>query len=159
MKKINFSRQLIKGKITELIFEQMFRDSGKFTILRGGYEYTLPEIAQYQHSLQANQVLENIRNSPDFILISEDKQNVFLVEVKFRTKVLKSNVLEIAIRLVDRWHSPWLFVATPEGFYFEPCNSIIKNSGQLNSLSKNWVSLKTQISYLSLLNEFVKRSK
>ena len=45
-----FSHELIKGKIAELIFEMMFREAGRFTS-SFGYEYTLPEIAQYQHLL------------------------------------------------------------------------------------------------------------
>ncbi len=44
-----FSHDLIKGKVAELIFALMFRDVGKFTILRFAYEYTLPELAQYQN--------------------------------------------------------------------------------------------------------------
>lgn len=33
-----FVKDLIKGKVAEIIFEQMFRESGKFTILHSGYE-------------------------------------------------------------------------------------------------------------------------
>ena len=57
----------------------MFRESGKFTILHAGYEYTLPELAQYQHLAEVKAVIENIRNAPDFVLISQDekKRGVF----------------------------------------------------------------------------------
>ncbi|MDE2096048.1 MAG: hypothetical protein KGL39_02265 [Patescibacteria group bacterium] len=44
-KEISFFRDLLKGKIAEVIFEQMFRDCGKFTILPFGYEKTVPEVA------------------------------------------------------------------------------------------------------------------
>jgi hypothetical protein len=37
-----FIKDLVKGKIAEIIFEQMFRESGRYTILHSGYEYTLP---------------------------------------------------------------------------------------------------------------------
>ena len=33
---------MIKGKIAEIIFEQIFRESGRYTMLHSGYEYTLP---------------------------------------------------------------------------------------------------------------------
>ena len=33
-----FIKDLIKGKIAEIIFEQMFRESGRYTILHSGYE-------------------------------------------------------------------------------------------------------------------------
>lgn len=61
-KEISFSRDLLKGKIAEVIFEQMFRDCGKFTILSFGYEKTVPEVA-HQHVVEVQQVLENIRHA------------------------------------------------------------------------------------------------
>lgn len=56
-----FIKDLIKGKIAEIIFEQMFRESARYTILHSGYEYTLPELAQYQHLAEVKAVIENIR--------------------------------------------------------------------------------------------------
>jgi len=37
-----FIKNPIKGKITDIVFEQMLRESGGYTILHSGYEYTLP---------------------------------------------------------------------------------------------------------------------
>jgi len=52
-----FIKDLVKGKIAEIIFEQMFRESGRYTILHSGYEYTLPELAQYQHLAEVKAVM------------------------------------------------------------------------------------------------------
>jgi len=39
---VNFTKQLVKGKIAEVIFAQMFRQSGNFTVLEFGYEKVIP---------------------------------------------------------------------------------------------------------------------
>lgn len=46
MNNISFTKNLIKGKIAEIIFENMLREAGIFTILHFGYEYILPELAK-----------------------------------------------------------------------------------------------------------------
>jgi len=38
----NFEHNLIKSRIAETIFEEMFHDTKKFTILHFRYEYTTP---------------------------------------------------------------------------------------------------------------------
>jgi hypothetical protein len=99
---VNYSRKLIKGKIAELIFQEMFGVSEKLTILPIGYEHTTPILAQYQHHVQIKQVLENIRNAPDFALISQDKKSVYLVEVKYQNGFTREHILEIARDLCAR---------------------------------------------------------
>lgn len=154
LENINFVRQLIKGKIAEIIFEQMFRESEEFTILRSGYEYTLPELAQYQHFAEVKAVMTNIRNAPDFILISQNKKEVFLVEVKYRSQLHSEDIRGKAEGLLKTWNPSWLFVATPECFFFDSCNTIINNDGKINKLSETWVNTRTQSDCLKLLNEF-----
>jgi hypothetical protein len=39
---VNFSKNLVKGRIAETLFEQMLRDAGCFTILSFGYEQIIP---------------------------------------------------------------------------------------------------------------------
>jgi hypothetical protein len=155
----NFSHELIKGKIAELIFELMFRETGKYTPLRFGYEYTIPELAQYRNIIQVKKVLDNISNSPDFILIQnekneEDKLNVFTVEVKYRKNLDTNEMLQVAESTLKTWDPSWLFVATPENFFFTPCSYIKDNNGQLWPLSENWVSAQLRAKYLELLRDF-----
>jgi hypothetical protein len=156
MKNIDFTRELIKGRIAEIIFEQMFRETGRFTILRFGYEYTMPELAQYQNLLgeDGKKVLDNIRHAPDFALITEDKKQLYLVEVKYRTKIHKGLDKEIAKGILEKWEHAWLFIASPEGFFFEPCNTIVKNKGEMGDSIDKWINRETQNKYSNLLNEF-----
>ncbi len=151
-----FSHELIKGKIAELIFELMFRESGRFTTLRFGYEYTLPELAQYQHLVEVKKVLDNIRNAPDFILISNatEKKAVYIVEVKYRTRRDPKEIKEIAENTLKTWDPSWLFVASPDGFFFEPCHTVMKNEGNIGPLYETWVPRPIMNKYLELLKDF-----
>lgn len=149
-----FIQNLIKGKIAEIIFEQMFRESGKYTILHSGYEYTLPELAQYQHLTEIKAVIENIRNAPDFILISQDHKEVHLVEVKYRTHRSSKDLKWIVDKTLEIWNPSWLFVASPDGFFFEPCHTISNNNGEIGPLYEKWVGTNIQNEFLKLLNQF-----
>jgi hypothetical protein len=152
---IEFSEQLIKGKIAELIFSQIFRNSKQFTIIPFGYENTFPEIAQYAYMADDKQVFETIRNAPDFAMVSHDKREVYLVEVKYRHTLIEKHVQEIAEKIQSRWKSVQLFVATPTGFYFDNCSDVISNGGNLSPLSTDWIKEEDQKEYLRLLNEFI----
>jgi hypothetical protein len=152
---IEFSEQLIKGKIAELIFSQMFRNSNKFTIIPFGYENTFPEIAQYAFMADNTQVLDTIRSAPDFALVSHDKREVYLVEVKYRSFLDNKHVKEIAEKIQNRWKSVQLFIATPTGFYFGNCSDILSSNGLISNLDMTWVSESDQREYVRLLNEFI----
>ena len=149
-----FIKDLVKGKIAEIIFEQMFRESGRYTILHSGYEYTLPELAQYQHLAEIKAVIENIRNAPDFVLISQDKKEVYLVEVKYRSHLNRQDLKEICEETVKTWNHCWLFVASPDGFFFEPCHTVINNDGRIGTLvNEKFVDHGIRDQYLKLLGQ------
>jgi hypothetical protein len=158
MNNIDFTRELIKGRIAETIFEQMFRESGMYTILRSGYEYTLPELAQYQHLAEIKAVIANIRNAPDFVLISQDKKEVYLVEVKFCTRRDPKIIKEIVDQTLKIWNPSWLFVASPDGFFFDTCSNISIKNGEVGELYSKWVEADLQMDYLKILKQFEPRA-
>lgn len=80
---ITFSRNLVKGRIAETLFEQMLRDAGCFTILSFGYENIIPELAHRQQDMRAQETLEIIRRAPDFAVINNNTHDVSLIEVKY----------------------------------------------------------------------------
>jgi hypothetical protein len=153
---LQFSKQLIKGKITELIFEEMFRAAEEFTIVPLGYEHTTPLLAQYRRHLHVQKVLDNISNAPDFVLVSQDKKSVYLVEVKYRSRFDNQDILKIASEINETWNPCFLFVASPDTFYFSPCNALITSGGQIEMLGESWVKKEIQLAYVSLLQEFIK---
>lgn len=152
---LEFSKKLIKGKIAEVVFEQMIRDEKRYTVIPFGYEHTMPMLAQYQDLVAVKHVIKNISDAPDFALISEDKKELYLVEVKYRTRF---DILEIqgyAEKLLKHWESAWIFVATPERFYCAPCKRV-STEGSIWNLPESWVVKERQTEYLKLLNEFEK---
>lgn len=154
----DFSKQLIKGKITELVFEQMFRKMGNFTVIPFGYESVQPEIMQHSHLAKYKEVFDNIRTAPDFALVSHDKKEVFLVEVKYRSNHTAEEMKEMAEKIQERWKLVRVFLATPTGFYFDSCHSVLKNEGQVSPLKAEWITEDIQAEYLTLLNQFIKKS-
>lgn len=150
----DWSKKLIKGKVTELIFEQMFRKVGHFTVIPFGYESTQPELMQYAHKAKYPEVLDIIRSSPDFVLVSHNKEEVFLVEVKYHNIFNLDQIMEEAKKVQERWRLVRIFVATPKGFYFDSCKNILEQR-QISVLKSEWIDNQTQTEYLSLLNQFI----
>lgn len=152
---VEFSKNLIKGKIAETIFEQMIREEGNYTVIPFGYEHTMPTLAQYRHILEVDKIINNISDAPDFALVSEDKTKLYLVEVKYQRNLDKIKLKEYSEKLLNRWETPWIFVATLDGFYCSPCNYIFYKDN-IEKLTESWVKKEIQGEYLKLLQEFEK---
>lgn len=152
---IDFSRKLIKGRIAEVVFEQMIRTEGNYDVIPFGYEHTMPTLAQHRHISEVPKIIDNISEAPDFALLSKDKKNIFLVEVKFQRKLNLEEIVKSAEKLLKRWESPWMFIATPDGFYCTSCR-YITNDKRINEMSENWVKQEIQDAYKALLNEFIR---
>ena len=158
MGNLEFTNHLIRGKIAEVIFQQMFREQGGYTIIPFGYEYTVPQLSQCTNSNRhAKRVIDNIKHSPDFALVSRDTQDVYLVEVKFRRRYSKRHASEEANLQKERWDPSWIFYATLHDFYFDSCSSIVYNQGKAKSLSEKWIKSDIQQGYLEILRDFETR--
>ncbi len=151
----NFAKNFIKGRIGEVIFDQMFREEGDFVVIPFGYERMIPEFTQYASSSDHKEVIDNIRNAPDFALVSQDKKEVFLIEVKYRSNIYIEELVKTAEKIEERWKLVWMFICTPSGFYFNKTTSIIKEK-RITRLEENMISIERQEKYLKLLNEFIK---
>lgn len=150
-----FSRNLIKGKIGEMIFEQMMNEVRTFTVLSFGYENVLPELAQRQHDMKAEEAMETIRRAPDFVVINNDTHDVYLVEVKYRSRVSLDDNLKEAERMFRTWKPAFLFLATPHGFYFDSVKNIVSAKGEMKPLGNEYFSNEVQEKYITLLKEFI----
>lgn len=152
---IGFSRKLVKGRIAETLFEQMLRDAGCFTILAFGYESVLPELAHRQHDMQAEETMEIIRRAPDFAVINNQTHEVHLIEVKYMKNPRTEWILRDAVRMYESWKPSYLFLATPNGFFFDKANKIIERGGVVDKLVHPQISDELQAKYTKLLNEFI----
>lgn len=150
----DFSKQLIKGKIAEMIFDQMLRKAGDYTVIPFGYETIIPELMQYTDQADRRDLIDNIRSAPDFALVSHDPKKVHLVEVKYRSRIDMEEIKKTAQLICDRWKLVWLFIATPEGFYFDSCNEL-REKPDLTPLAEDMVPRHVQDQYLALIREFI----
>jgi len=152
---VGFSRKLVKGRVAETLFEQMLRDAGCFTILAFGYESVLPELAHRQHDMQAEETMEIIRRAPDFAVINNQTHEVHLIEVKYMMHPKTEWILRDAVRMYESWKPSYLFLATPNGFFFDKANKIIEHGGVIDKLSHPQIPNELQEKYIKLLNEFI----
>ncbi len=98
MTNIKFTENLIKGKIAEIVFENMLREAGVFTILHFGYEHILPELAHGGVFDRESETARAVRTAPDFAIINNETKQVNLIEVKYRKIIRKDDLLNIAER-------------------------------------------------------------
>jgi len=80
---------------------------------------------------------------------------VFFLEVKYRAIRHVEDTQHIAEELSKRWHLAWLFLASPDGFYFDSCTNIINTQGDIPQLNTTWVTAEVQEKYRVLVNEFI----
>lgn len=155
-KKTRDNANMIKGRIAETIFEEMFSEGGNYTIIPFGYEKITPALAKAKRdglSDKAKEVVANISSAPDYALIKN--KNIFLVEVKFFATLTRENVFKLAEDQKLRWNPSWLFVVTRDGFYFGECSRIIKYK-DIQRLSSGWISNEAQQKFLELVKKFEK---
>ncbi len=62
-------------------------------------------------------------------------------------------ILKTAEKIHDRWKLAWLFVATPDGFYFDSCSNVIEKK-TIMPLNASWVNAELQRKYLEIMNKF-----
>lgn len=152
----------IKGRIVEELFERMIREDPNhtYTVIPFGYEKTTPELAQYGELIRNYDTLTVIRQSPDFILIKNDKTEVHFVEVKYRRELnekVVASMKESAEDVSKYWFGTWFFLATHDGFYFDSSVEIIKNNGVMKQLSESVIPIEIQNKYMEVLREFIRK--
>ena len=150
---INFTRNLVKGRIAETIFSQMLRDAGVFTVLEFGYEKIIPDLLQYNHG-HDDPVIETLRTAPDFAVINHETKEVRLVEVKYRRVMNNLIVKSCAEKMHASWNPSFLFLATLDGFYFDEVSKIIENNGHISRLVHPQLPAELQDEYLKILKDF-----
>jgi hypothetical protein len=152
---IDFSVNLVKGRIAETLFEQMLRDTGNFTILAFGYENIVPELARRQQDIHARETMEIIRRAPDFAVIDNKSHEVYLIEVKYMMRPRSEWIIRDAKRMNESWKSSYLFLATPDGFFFDKVSDILEKNGSISPLNDPKIPKELQKEYIKILNQFI----
>ncbi len=152
---LNFPLNLIKGKIAENIFDLMIRETKKFTVLHSGYENTLPEVAQYINGMTAKDALKTLRETPDFILISNDQERIYVIEVKYYQLLNHNRLYQDAVEMLENWNPSYLFVLSDNQFYFDSAGKVKDNFGKINPLPTDLVPAPLQEKYKHLAHYFL----
>ncbi|OGG65436.1 hypothetical protein A3I99_01645 [Candidatus Kaiserbacteria bacterium RIFCSPLOWO2_02_FULL_45_11b] len=155
MNNIKFTHELIKGKIAEIIFEQMIHNTKGYTVLEFGYEKVVHQLAKAPKSEDARAMIEIVRKAPDYAIVNEDTHNVTLVEIKYMAKRTNGKVNAIAKEIEKSWRHAALFIATPDGFFYDQVDTIIANKGAVKPFHHGKIQPKIVDQYLAMLNEFI----
>jgi len=79
--------------------------------------------------MHTQEIMEIIRRALDFAAINNETREVYLIEVKFMKNPRVEWILRDAKRMYGSWKPSYLFLATPEGFFFDKAKTIIDNEG------------------------------
>jgi hypothetical protein len=155
MNNIKFTHELLKGKIAEIIFEQMIHNTKGYTVLEFGYEKVVHQLAKAKKSEDAKQMIEIVRRAPDYAIVNEETHNVTLVEIKYMAKRTNAKVLAAAKEIEKSWRHAALFIASPDGFFFGQVEDVIEKKGAIKHFFHGKIPKKVSEQYLMLLNEFI----
>lgn len=78
-----FTESMIKGRIAETLIEELFLKLN-YNVFRYGMENTVPGIMNLLKGVRGD-VANDIRRMPDFVIQNPNTNQVYFVEVKFRT--------------------------------------------------------------------------
>ncbi len=155
MNNINFTHQLIKGKIAEIIFEQMINHTKGYTILEFGYEKVVRQLANEPKTKNISETIEVVRRAPDFAVINEKTHEITLIEVKYMNEPKPARVLATARDIKKSWKRASLFIASPAGFFYDDVDSLIAHKGTPTPFTHGNIKPDTITAYLDLLNKFI----
>jgi hypothetical protein len=115
----------------------------------------LPELAHRQQDIHTQETMEIIRRAPDFAVINNETHEVHLIEVKYMMHRRTEWILLDANRMYESWKPSYLFLATPDGFFFDKAGTIIEKEGAISPLNHPQIPKELQDKYVALLNEFI----
>ncbi|MFD0963832.1 hypothetical protein [Pseudofulvibacter geojedonensis] len=78
-----FNENILKGRIAETITEQLFTSLG-YEVYRYGMETQIPSIMPKLKEIEPNEIIYEIRKTPDFIVLHSKSRKIHYLEVKFR---------------------------------------------------------------------------
>ncbi|MDO8482397.1 MAG: hypothetical protein Q7S86_01100 [bacterium] len=130
--KNNFPEGMLKGRMAETLVEELLKKSGN-TVYRFGYEAIMQNLVQIKKSFDLHSDAgERIRAIPDFIVIAENGDPVF-VEVKYRWdgKLHENDRVRLE-RIGAFWKARIIFVNNSKKPFFQISNPPYIKNGDLD---------------------------
>jgi len=105
----------------------------------------VPTLAQVRHLCRGPASFDNIADAPDFVLISEDKSKIYLVDVKYQNRLNLEKLRKEAAKLLRRWEYHGLFFLSrrPKDSGVALCTSIvddIANQQSVRAVGHDWAA-------------------
>lgn len=113
-----FSNMVI-GKKAEKLVQNMMVELG-FKVFNFGYEYLFPTLAD-RNNLLRGQAGEFIRSIPDFLIVDEETNRAYLIEVKY------SKYAELDDKRRPDFPETHILLVSPQGILIADNNHIIDN--------------------------------
>jgi hypothetical protein len=117
---LQFSRNVVAGSLIRDVIWQLLEKSG-YVVLPYGYEVSVPYVRQrLAMSSTKSRILDRFRSSPDILVIDEQKEQLSLVEVKWRNwsqPYIDASYLALS-KYKRYWPETILVLVVPNGNYF-----------------------------------------
>jgi hypothetical protein len=150
----DFSINLLKGRIGQIVFEIIFRNFG-YQVYPFGYESYLTNIIKNMRKNWSNSTVKQIRSSPDTLIYDRELNQGFLLEIKSTTLEINKFWIEATqlTRYIELWSNAFLAVIhIPTLTFF--CKNI--STFSLNEKLKIRPSYSSKEGYeFNLTNEFI----
>lgn len=152
-----FLKNLIKGKAAETVVFEMFQEVSRFIVIPFGSETIIPDLLKIEKTEAVQTALLRLRQRPDFSIIDTETGAHFLTEVKYRETPTPNLMLTLAKELHESWPTAYLCVVTPLGFFFDSCNEIIAQQGDIALIDAYIIPTEIQEKYLKIVNDTIRQ--
>lgn len=113
-----FYDRVLKGSIFKDIVKLLLEKSG-YTVYPYGYESTFSHVkSKLTKNTKNSRTVRRIRSSPDLLVHDEQRDDLMLVEVKFRTKVPPQAKPRLIRNYKEFWDDSILVLVVPEDNVF-----------------------------------------
>ena len=104
--KQSFIKNTLKGFNAKLITESIFRDSQSYETYPFGYESSFSRLLSAMDYSNKSDTFLQLRCMPDLLVLNSEKNEVFLIECKYRNIPKLSN-LQLSKRDIEKYQKYW----------------------------------------------------
>ncbi len=151
-----FVKNIIKGKIAEIIVFEMFQEINRFIVIPFGTEMLIPDLLKLEKTEVVQNAIGRLRQRPDLSIVDTQTGSHFLIEVKYRESPTQALMLTLAKDLHESWPSAYLCVVSPLGFFFDSCAEIIAREGDISLIDGAIIPQDIQEKYLKIVQDTIK---
>ncbi len=152
-----FVKNLIKGKAAETIVFEMFQEVPRFVVVPFGVETIIPDFLKIEKTEALQESLVRLRQRPDFSIIDTVHGAHYLTEVKYRDNPTPNLIFTLAQELHAVWPTAYLCLVTPLGFFFDPCERIIAEGGDIGLMDETIIPGDIQEKYKKIILDTIRQ--